>query len=204
MMSASNGAVRGSTLCMWISREDYRSSPAGSGSGDGRAGPGGREIERGLPRTRSPRRSGMGSVVHRRLLGLESEQVPPQTPRRLRWGQRLMAAYLEFKRGAVVPVHQHEHEQLTHCISGLMRFTLPDGELLLRQGEGLLIPGNVPHGAEFLEDTVEMDFFSPPRQDWIDKTDAYLRRCRSAGTAPPGAKFPATPGRCRWGGLRSR
>ncbi len=118
----------------------------------------------------------MGSVVHRRLLDLESEQVTPQITRRLLWGQRLMAAYLEFQRGAVVPIHQHEHEQLTHCISGLMRFTLPDGELLLRAGEVLLIPGNVPHGAEFLEDTVEMDFFSPPRQDWIDKTDAYLRR----------------------------
>lgn len=118
----------------------------------------------------------MGSVVHRRLLDLESEQVTPQITRRLLWGQRLMAAYLEFQRGAVVPVHQHENEQLTYCISGLMRFTLPDGELLLRSGEVLLIPGNVPHGAEFLEDTVQMDFFSPPRQDWIDKTDAYLRR----------------------------
>src|SRR3970282_2083278 len=147
MMSASDSAVRGSTLRIWISREDYRSSPAGSGSGDGRAGPGGREIERGLPRTRSPRRSGMGCGGHRRLLALEAEQVTPQIPRRLLWGQRLMAAYLEFKRGAVVPVHQHEHEQLTHCISGLMRFTLPDGELLRPPGEVLLIPGNVPHGA---------------------------------------------------------
>src|SRR3972149_5533853 len=119
MMLASDGAGRGSTLRIWISREDYRSSPAGSGSGDGRAGPGGREIERGLPRTRSLRRAGMGTVVHRRLL----------------WGQRLMAAYLEFKRGAVVPVHQHEHEQLTHCISGLIRFTLPDGELLQLSAE---------------------------------------------------------------------
>lgn len=118
----------------------------------------------------------MASVVHRRLLDLEAEQVTPQMTRRLLWGERLMAAYLEFKRGAAVPVHQHENEQLTYCLSGLMRFTLPDGELLLRPGEVLLIPGDVPHGAEFLEDTVEMDFFSPPRQDWIDRTDNYLRR----------------------------
>ncbi len=118
----------------------------------------------------------MDSVIHRRLLDLEFEQVTPQITRRLLWGQRLMAAYLEFQQGTVVPVHQHENEQLTYCISGLMRFTLPDGELLLRSGEVLLIPGNVAHGAEFLADTVEMDFFSPPRQDWIDKTDAYLRR----------------------------
>src|SRR3972149_5706846 len=124
MMLASDGAGRGYTRRIWISREDYRSSPAGSGSGDGRAGPGGREIERGLPRTRSPRRSGMGTVVHRRLLDLESEQVTPQITRRLLWGQRLMAAYLEFKRGAVVPVPKSEHVHLTHCITGLMRFTL--------------------------------------------------------------------------------
>ena len=118
----------------------------------------------------------MKSVVHTRLLELEPEPLNPQMTRRMLWGDRLMAAYLEFKKGAVVPVHQHEHEQLTHCLSGLMRFTLPDRTLLLRPGEVLLIPGGVPHGAEILEETVEMDFFSPPRQDWIDKTDTYLRR----------------------------
>jgi quercetin dioxygenase-like cupin family protein len=116
------------------------------------------------------------SVAHHRLLDLEAEQLTPQIKRRMLWGQRLMAAYLEFQRGTVVAVHSHENEQLTYCLSGLMRFALPQGELLLRPGEVLLIPGGVPHGAEFLEDTVEMDFFSPPRQDWIDRTDAYLRR----------------------------
>ena len=119
----------------------------------------------------------MGSVVHRVLLDLEPEALTPQITRRMLWGQRLMAAYLDFKKGAVVAVHQHENEQLTYCVSGLMRFFgLPEGELVLRPGEVLLIPGGVPHGAEFLQDTVQMDFFSPPRQDWIDKTDAYLRR----------------------------
>ena len=118
----------------------------------------------------------MKSVVHKRLLELEAEPINPQLTRRMVWGDRLMAAYLEFKKGAVVAVHQHENEQLTHCLSGLMRFTLPDRKLLLRPGEVLLIPGGVSHGAEILEETVEMDFFSPPRQDWIDKTDTYLRR----------------------------
>ncbi len=118
----------------------------------------------------------MKSVVHKRLLELEAEPLNPQIRRRMLWGDRLMAAYLEFKKGAVVPVHQHENEQLTYCISGLMRFTLPDRELMLRPGEVLLIPGGVPHGAEMLEETVEMDFFSPPRQDWINKEDSYLRK----------------------------
>ncbi len=118
----------------------------------------------------------MKSVVHTRLLELEPEPLNPQMTRRMLWGDRLMAAYLEFKKGAVVPVHQHENEQLSYCLSGLMRFTLPDRELLLRPGEVLLIPGGTPHGAEMLEETVEMDFFSPPRQDWIAKTDTYLRK----------------------------
>jgi len=116
------------------------------------------------------------SVVHKRLLELEAEPLNPQIRRRMLWGDRLMAAYLEFKKGAIVPVHQHDNEQLTYCISGLMRFTLPDRELTLRPGEVLLIPGGVPHGAEMLEETVEMDFFSPPRQDWINKEDSYLRK----------------------------
>ena len=120
----------------------------------------------------------MASVVHRRLADLAPEAVNPQMTRRMLWGERLMAALLEFKAGAVVPVHRHENEQLTYCLSGAMRFQLGDEreELILRPGEVLLIPGGTPHGAEMLEDTVEMDIFSPPRQDWIQGTDAYLRR----------------------------
>jgi quercetin dioxygenase-like cupin family protein len=83
---------------------------------------------------------------------------------------------LEFKQGTVVAVHSHDNEQLTYCISGRMRFTFPDGERIVSPGDLLLIPPGTPHGAEMLEDTVEMDFFSPPRRDWIEKTDEYLRR----------------------------
>lgn len=118
----------------------------------------------------------MKTVVHKRFLELEAERLNPQITRRMLWGDRLMAAYLEFKKGTVVPVHQHENEQFTYCISGLLRLTLPDRELLLRPGEVLLIPGGVSHGGEMLEETVVMEVFSPPRRDWIDKTDTYLRR----------------------------
>lgn len=118
----------------------------------------------------------MSTVVHTRVADLEAEAVNPQMTRRLLWGERMMAAFMEFKQGFVVPVHQHENEQLTYVVSGLMRFQLDDRELLLHPGEVLLIPGGTPHGAVMVEDTVEMDFFSPPRQDWIDKTDTYLRR----------------------------
>ncbi|HEX2711273.1 MAG TPA: cupin domain-containing protein [Candidatus Acidoferrales bacterium] len=118
----------------------------------------------------------MKTVVHKRLLELEAEQVNPQITRRMLWGDRLMAARPEFKRGTVVPIHQHENEQLTYCISGLIRITLPNRELLLRPDEVLLIPGGVSHGGEMPEETVVMEFFSPPRRDWIEKTDTYLRR----------------------------
>jgi quercetin dioxygenase-like cupin family protein len=118
----------------------------------------------------------MSEIQHRALASLPAEQVNPNITRRLIWGERLMGSVLELKAGAVVPSHQHENEQLTYCISGVMRFTFPDREIVLRGGEVLLIPSNVPHGAEMLEDTVEMDFFSPPREDWISGADAYLRK----------------------------
>jgi quercetin dioxygenase-like cupin family protein len=118
----------------------------------------------------------MSDIIHRALTDIPAEHINPKMTRRLVWGERLMGSYIELKAGAVVPSHQHENEQLTYCISGVMRFTFPDRVITLRAGEILLIPGNVPHGAEMLEDVVEMDFFSPPRQDWIDGADAYLRR----------------------------
>lgn len=118
----------------------------------------------------------MSAVRRWKLSEVPVEVINPKMTRRMIWGERLMATLIEFKEGAVVPTHQHENEQLTYCVSGTMRFTFPDGEVILRGGEVLLIPGNVPHGAEMLDEVVEMDFFSPPRQDWIDGTDAYLRR----------------------------
>ena len=107
---------------------------------------------------------------------MKAEVLNPKMTRRMLWGDRMMAAFLEFKAGFVVPTHQHENEQLTYCISGTMRFTFPQGELVLRGGELLLIPSNMPHAAEMMDDVVEMDFFSPPRQDWISGADAYLRK----------------------------
>lgn len=118
----------------------------------------------------------MAEIQHRALASIPPEAVNPMMTRRMVWGERLMAVLIELKAGASVPTHQHENEQLSYCISGTMRFTFPDREVILRAGEVLLIPGNMPHGAEVLEDAVEMDFFSPPRQDWIAGSDAYLRR----------------------------
>src|SRR5438046_3685617 len=115
----------------------------------------------------------MKSVVHRRLLELEAEPLNPQMTRRMLWGEHLMAAYLEFKKGAIVPVHQHENEQLTYCLSGLMRFTLPDRTLVLRPGEVLLIPGGVSQGAGLQAEEGGVDCFSTPVWYWSRNTAVH-------------------------------
>lgn len=107
------------------------------------------------------------------------EQVSPMLDRRLITGERMMLAHVYLKKGCVVPRHQHENEQLTYILEGALKFWIGADEkkmLIVRAGEVLHIPSMVWHKAEALEDTLDVDVFSPPRQDWLDKTDAYLRR----------------------------
>lgn len=107
------------------------------------------------------------------------EIVSPMLSRRLVTGERVMLAHVYLKSGCVVPRHQHENEQITYIISGALKFWIGEDEkevVVVRAGEVLHIPSNVWHKAEALEDTLDVDIFSPPRQDWLDKTDAYLRR----------------------------
>ena len=110
---------------------------------------------------------------------MPKEQVSPMLDRRLVTGERMMLAHVYLKKGCIVPRHQHENEQLTYILEGALRFWIGEDEreeVIVRAGEVLHIPSNVWHKAEALEDTLDVDVFSPPRQDWIDKTDAYLRR----------------------------
>jgi unsaturated pyranuronate lyase len=107
------------------------------------------------------------------------ETVTPQLDRKLITGERMMLAHVYLKEGCVVPKHQHDNEQLTYILNGTLRFWIgEDGGTVVdvHAGEVLHIPSNVWHRAEALEETLDVDIFSPPRQDWIDKTDAYLRR----------------------------
>ena len=107
-----------------------------------------------------------------------SEQVTPLLSRRLVTGDRVMLAEVHLVKGCPVPGHRHEHEQLTHVMKGALRFWTGDDdahELLLREGDVLHLPSNVWHRAEALEDSLVLDVFSPPREDWLSKTDAYLR-----------------------------
>ena len=110
---------------------------------------------------------------------MPKERVSDLLQRRLITGERMMLAHVYLDKGCVVPKHSHENEQITYILEGALRFWLgADGqeEVVVRAGEVLLIPSNLPHKAEALEDTLDVDVFSPPRADWLAKTDAYLRR----------------------------
>jgi quercetin dioxygenase-like cupin family protein len=105
------------------------------------------------------------------------EQLNPLIDRQFVYGERAMLARIILRKGALVPRHRHENEQITYILEGTLRFTMGDGRIITVGSGGLLvIPSNMPHQAEALEDTVDLDVFTPPRADWIAGTDAYLRK----------------------------
>ncbi len=118
-------------------------------------------------------------VTFHRWNDMPKERVTDEIDRRLVVGERMMLAHVYLKKGSIVPRHSHENEQLTYILEGALRFSIgPEGteQIVVRAGEVLVIPSNVPHQAEALEDTLDVDVFSPPRQDWLDGTDDYFRR----------------------------
>ncbi len=113
------------------------------------------------------------------------EELSPLISRRLISSERMMLAHVHLKKGAIVPAHDHHNEQFTYILSGTLRFWIGEhadapGETFMdiHAGEVLVIPSHVRHRAEALEDTLDVDVFNPPRQDWLDGTDAYLRGTR--------------------------
>jgi quercetin dioxygenase-like cupin family protein len=110
---------------------------------------------------------------------MPKEKVHDLFDRRLITGDRMMLAHVYLKKGCIVPRHQHENEQLTYVLEGALHFWIGEDEkqeITIRSGEVLHIPSNVWHKAEALEDTLDVDIFSPPRADWLAKTDDYLRK----------------------------
>jgi len=104
------------------------------------------------------------------------ESMSDVISRRVFSGERGMVAQVFLKKDAVVPLHSHESEQITWIMEGALKFELDGREVVVRKGELLMIPSNMPHRAVALEDTVDIDIFAPIRQDWLDKDDRYLRR----------------------------
>jgi quercetin dioxygenase-like cupin family protein len=106
---------------------------------------------------------------------VELEQLNPLLDRQMVSGGKIMLARVLLKKGCIVPEHSHENEQVTYILEGALKFSIDGKEIVVREGEVLCIPSNMPHKAEAVEDTVDLDVFYPPRQDWLNKTDIYLR-----------------------------
>ena len=124
----------------------------------------------------------MSDVRHLPWSEVRLEELTPLISRRLITSEKMMIAQVFLKQGAIVPAHDHHNEQFTYIISGALRFWIGEhadapGDVYtdVRAGEVLVIPSNVRHRAEALEDTLDVDVFNPPRQDWLDGSDAYLR-----------------------------
>ena len=118
-------------------------------------------------------------VTFYRWEDMPREKVTEMLDRRLITGDRMMLSHVYLKKGAIVPQHSHENEQITYILEGGLRFWIgADGSEMIDvlAGDVLHIPSHVLHKAEALSDTLDVDIFSPPRQDWLDKTDDYLRQ----------------------------
>ena len=90
-------------------------------------------------------------------------------------GDKVMLARVFIKKGGHVPEHHHHNEQVTYILEGALKFAIDGKEVVVKAGEVLCIPANMPHEAWAMEDTLDLDVFTPPREDWLNKTDAYLR-----------------------------
>ncbi|HEX3847271.1 MAG TPA: cupin domain-containing protein [Steroidobacteraceae bacterium] len=119
------------------------------------------------------------AAKHYRWAAMPAEALKDGLDRKLVTSDRMMIAHVIFKKGVEVPQHAHENEQITYILEGALKFKLGakgERELIVRAGEVLVIPSWLPHSAVSLEDTLDVDVFNPPRQDWLSGTDAYLRR----------------------------
>lgn len=119
------------------------------------------------------------AAKHYRWEEIPAEKLKGNLTRQLITGDRMMIAHVRFKKGDDVPRHSHENEQITYILEGALKFHLGangEREVIVRAGEVLVIPSHLPHSAVALEDTLDVDVFNPPRQDWLTGADAYLRR----------------------------
>lgn len=109
-------------------------------------------------------------------LAMEWEEVTDDISRKIVTGSNEMVAQVRLKKGALVPEHSHVSEQISYVVEGALKFWVAGKETVLRAGELMVIPPNVPHKALALEDTLDLDIFSPIRQDWLDHTDTYFHK----------------------------
>src|SRR5437763_882633 len=128
--------------------------------------------QRGVVRARK----GKPQLKYVKWTEVELEQMHPLLQRQFVVGRDIMVARVLLKKGCIVPEHSHVNEQVTYILDGALKFYIDGREIVVGAGEVLTIPPNMPHKAEAMEDTVDLDIFNPPRADWINKTDSYLRK----------------------------
>jgi quercetin dioxygenase-like cupin family protein len=110
---------------------------------------------------------------------MPKEELKPDLGRRLISTERMMLAHVYLEKDCIVPQHAHENEQLTYILEGTLRFWLGEDEaetVDVAAGSVLHLPSWLPHKAQALERTLDVDIFCPPRQDWLDGTDTYLKQ----------------------------
>jgi quercetin dioxygenase-like cupin family protein len=118
----------------------------------------------------------MAEAKHIKWKDVELEAMSSTIGRQLLVGTNIMVARVLLKKGARVPLHSHHNEQITYILEGALHFFLDNKEVIVSAGEVMCIPPHMPHEAIALEDTIDVDIFTPPRQDWLNKDDAYLRQ----------------------------
>jgi quercetin dioxygenase-like cupin family protein len=117
----------------------------------------------------------MTDATHHRWTDIAPEQMNSLVTRQYIVGVNTMLARIVLHKGAAVPRHRHFHEQISQVVEGALLFRMDEKEVTVRAGEVLCIPPHAPHEVVALEDSVALDIFNPPRQDWIDGDDTYLR-----------------------------
>jgi quercetin dioxygenase-like cupin family protein len=130
------------------------------------------------PAAHKPARSKAAGKVDLKYVSwnsVELEDLKPLLQRQFVVGYDIMVARVLMKKGCVIPLHSHHNEQFTYVLEGALKFWIDGKEIIVNAGEVLTIPPHMPHKAEALADTVDLDIFNPPRADWIHKTDQYLR-----------------------------
>jgi quercetin dioxygenase-like cupin family protein len=131
---------------------------------------------RGPSSSANPGRISKASARHHAWAKVELETLNPLLQRQIVTGTDVMLARILLKKGCVVPLHSHYNEQLSYVIEGALKFTIRGKDTIVRAGEVLTIPPHVPHLVKALRNTVSLDIFHPPRMDWLNKSDAYLRK----------------------------
>lgn len=124
---------------------------------------------------RKKRAAGKAELQYIPWSSVPLEDLNPLLQRHFVVGREIMLARVLMKKGCIVPLHSHHNEQVTYILEGALKFWVDGKEIVVNAGEVLTIPPHMPHKAEALADTVDLDVFNPPREDWISRTDKYLR-----------------------------